>query len=193
MAMTPKIVELYSKTRALHQEFVTADAEVRRLLNTNCEKIDQADAAYALRQTAEFADEIRKKCEELQKLAEKLTCVLAVAEHDPGPVRTAHCTASLDIKTIVTIPRQSTHPKEFAALMEFLGVKRHLWDVPQPEPNDDGEDVTKRHAVVKPHWPGLVDHLNELQAQGLPLPPGIDPNKTYPEYRLTIRKKKGVT
>jgi hypothetical protein len=60
--------------------------------------------------------------------------------------------------------------------MEHLGIPEHM----------------AAGDVVRPHWPGLKEYLTKLAQQGLPLPPGIDPQKTYSEYTLEVRKKKGV-
>jgi hypothetical protein len=45
--------------------------------------------------------------------------------------------------------------------------------------------------AVRPHWPGMVSYLTGLMRQGRPLPPGIDPEKTYPRYKLRLRALKG--
>jgi len=189
--MNPLLVKLFREARAMHESLVTADAELRRLINQTPCRETQADTAYALRETSKFADDVRKRCDELSALAQRLACVLSVAEQNTSTIRTERCSATLDIKSIATIPKQSTHPEQFAQLMEYLGVARHLWEVPNEAEVE--EESERMHAIVKPHFPGLVQHLNRMMAEGKPLPPGLDLDKTYNDYRLIIRKKKGVT
>ena len=45
---------------------------------------------------------------------------------------------------------------------------------------------------VKPHWPGLVERISNETAMGKPLPPGIDPNSSYPVYSMRIRAKQNL-
>lgn len=176
--MRPELARLYRETRALHAGITRALMGVEEAIKTASDEADMADIAYALREIADFADHIRKQCNVQQKLAEKMACVLTVCiTQSAEPIRTEYCTATPDVRPIVSVPRRSTHPKEFEALMNYLGVPKRLWE---------GGD----HAVVKPHFPGLVDLLAKEQQDGKPLPPGIDPNKVYQDYKLNIRKRK---
>ena len=42
---------------------------------------------------------------------------------------------------------------------------------------------------MRMHWPSMVEHLSALAEEGKPFPPGVDPDKTYPIYSTTIRRK----
>lgn len=178
--MNPKLVAIYKQARAIHEAYVQADGELRRFLSTCPNTEDQADAAYALREIADMVDEVRKMANSTGELAQRFACIIAGATGNPEPIRTEYCTATPDVKPIASVPRQSSDPEGYALLMEHLGIPRAMWD--------RGDDKS----VVKPNWPGMMSYLAEQMKQGKPLPPGIDPDKTYSEYRLLIRKKKGV-
>jgi hypothetical protein len=180
MAMNPVLVQLYKEARSLHESFVKVDAALRKELTTNPNVEDHADAVYALRELAKLADEVRKKANSISEISQKLACVIQVATKNTDTIRTDHCIGTTDVKPIVTLPKQSTQPEQFAALMNWLGIPAAMWD--------RGDD----HSVVKPHWPGMMNYLAEQMAAGRSLPPGVDPNKVYDEYKLTVRSKKGV-
>lgn len=156
---------------------VAAQVEVDALIHSSADEKEQADTAYALRQIEDLADEIRKNCKKQGELAQRMACMIVGTAGGSTIIRTDHVSATCDIRPIVSIPRRSTHPEEFAELMRYLKVPDELW-----KPGD--------HAAMQPHWPGLVDLLSRRQAAGLPLPPGIDPNKTWPKYALILRGKK---
>jgi hypothetical protein len=179
--MKAKLVDLYKRARDLHEEFVRADADLRKMVMTCASVEEHADTSYALRETADFVEDVRKRCEAIKKLAEQIACVLYTQMGMKDTIRTDYCSATPDIRTIVTIPRKSSDPENFGKLMTFLGVPPELWNAPEES------------TVVKPHWPGLMAHLHRMQIEGKPLPPGVDPNKTYPEYKLIVRKRKGVS
>lgn len=174
MTMNVRLVELYEKVQALHAEAYSTLESLKGGLSASSDMKAHADAAYALRETAKYADDIRKMCIAQQETCEKIACAVAIKLEHMGPIKTDHCTASTKIKMIASVPRPSTQPEEFAALMEYFGIKNNTQE------------------LFRLHWPTFVDHLSDCLSEGKPLPPGIDPNKTYPEYRLVIHKKKGV-
>jgi len=180
MAMIPELVELFKQAQSLHARFIEVDLEVRRKLNGCADIETHVDAAYALREISEFADALRKKANATKQTAESLAIMINTANGSADTIRTEYCTASTDVKTLVSIPTRSKKPEEFGKLMDWLGV---------PEPLHSGGD----RAVVEPNWPGLIEHINKALAEGRPLPPGVDPNKTYSESKLIIKRRKGVT
>lgn len=175
----PKLVEMYKTMRAAHRQMVEIDALMEREITSSISKEDDADSAYALREIAKFADDTRKRCEKLKRLAEKMAVMISLTEGSADSIRTDHCTASIKMRTVVTVPNRNRNPAEYVKLMEWLGVPEHFWKG-RPEP------------IVETYWPGLIEYLCEQLADGKPLPPGIDPNKTYPEYSLVCTKRKGV-
>jgi hypothetical protein len=171
--------DLYRLARELHGEVIRECAAQNARTKSDPRPTELADAAYALREIETFLEEARKKIKSEKEFAEHMACAVTTQVYQTAEaIRTEYCTAKPDVKMVVTVPSRSKDPEKYAAMMEYLEVPRVLWD--------SGEE----HAVVKAHWPGLVAHLDKLQAQGKPLPPGIDPNKTYPNYKLIIRGKK---
>jgi hypothetical protein len=176
------MVELYKLAKEFHKRVVEEDAALTRWLASNTSREDHADMAYAIRETTNFMEDARKKLFHVSELAQKLACIISVHIGQADSFRTEHCTATPDPKTFISIPRRSTHPEQYAKLMEHLKIPRELWDVSEED-----------HAVVKPHWPGLVDYIARQLQEGLPLPGGVDPNKTWVEYKLRLLKKKEVS
>lgn len=135
-----------------------------------------ADWAYALSECEKMLDRLRKDAKAAKEMAEKICCLLYTKLGEGGPIRTEHVTATPRVKFMASIPKQSTNPEAFARLMEHLGIPREMWE----------------KDVVRPHWPGFTDFFTECLEAGKPLPPGIDPDKTYPLYALTLRKRKDI-
>lgn len=172
---------MFTEAQTLHASFVRNEISIRKFLVGCSSKEEHADAAYAFRETHKLIDDVRKRLEDLRKLSEKMACVIAAATFDADTIRTDYCSATPDVKPIASVPSRSRQPEEYAKLMSWLGVPEGLWST-----NDD-------HAPIKPHWPGVMEMLDREMRAGRPLPPGIDPNKTYNEYKLVIRGKKGVS
>jgi hypothetical protein len=151
-------------------------------LGKRCEHLNDmqelADGALACREVYRLADDTRKEVDKLRKLCERMACLLWVKDSDGEPIRTRFCTATPDVKIIASIPKRTTRPDDYARLMTHLGIPVEMWD----------RDIE----VVRPHWPGFVDYISKLTAQGLPMPPGIDPDRTYPEYHLRTRRTRDV-
>jgi len=172
--MNQTVRELYIDVRDFHHKLLRVLPEIEQEIKSGSDEKEMADLAYAMREIARLCDDARKRCEQKKRLAEQLACALTIAvTQSAEPIRTEFCRASPKMRSIVSVPRRSKEPEKYAELMKYLGVPEHLWQ--------GGE-----HAVVNTHWPGLMDLLAAKQERGEPLPPGIDPNKTYPEYTLVI-------
>jgi hypothetical protein len=108
-----------------------------------------------------------------------MACLVWVTKESDEPIRTEYVTASPDVKQMVSLPRRRSNPEGYATLMRYLGIAQELWDVDE-----------ESHAAVSFHWPGMIDYVSTLLAQGKPLPPGVDPTSTYPVYKLGLRPKR---
>lgn len=185
--MRADFVETFKRAMRAHSEVVAAEAELRRLLTAEpavaSSREELADAAYALREAEAIVDEGRKKLRGLRELAERMCCMVSAVSGDGECVRTPHCTAIPTVRTNVSVPTRKRDYEGWRALMRHLGVPDGLL----------GGPAESEHAAIDVHWPGLMDLLSREAAEGKPLPPGVDPNKTVAAYSLTIRKKKGVT
>ena len=180
--MKPNAQQMFRKMREAHDFAVATIAALEQDVQATCgnDEKELADIAYALRETRELAEDLRKRADALGRLAQSAACVLQVTVNGSAEsIKTDYCTAVLKMKTVVSIPKKDRQPEEYAALMDWLNVPRELWQNPE-----------SKYSAVEFHWPGLVDLISQRQAKGERLPPGIDPNKTYVEYSLTMRGKK---
>jgi hypothetical protein len=178
--MRESLVELYRRAKSFHEQAYRITSELQSAVRQCRSQEDLADDVYAIRQATKFVEDARKEMGKLERLAEKMCCALWVQAGLGDPISTRHCSASPDVKMMASLPNRHTQPEAYEKLMRHLGVPESLWR--------DGD-----HASVEIHWLGFTDMLSRDLAAGRPLPPGIDPEKTYPEYRLSpVRGKMGV-
>jgi len=178
--MKQNMIELYRKIRDLHN-YVVSQMETINLDTASCGNVENiADTAFALRECATFAEEIKKKCDKMGWLAQKTACYIYVSMNENGaePIRTEYCTATPDIKQVASLPDKRKQPAEYASLMAHYAIPLDVYAGENP--------------LMQAYWPGMIERINADQKAGLPLPPGIDPTKLVADYRLLIRKKKGV-
>lgn len=177
--MREDMVAVYQRLRNVHAEVYATVSQVREQMKQVCDIDEHADVVYACHETMKYLDDIRTEINKLNDQCEKIACAIWVREGTGETIRTSFCTVSPEVKIMASIPRKKTDPDSYNAFMRSLGVSDDV--LRQPED------------VVRPHWPGLVEYVSRLAAAGKPLPPGVDPDKTYPVYTLHIRaKRKGV-
>lgn len=180
--MHPCAVTLYKTTRHAHDDGyksiveLTRDMSARKPPDVN----ELADAIYALDQVEKLADSLRKEAKKVRDHLDKIMCAVCV-EQELSVVKTEHCAATPSLKMVAPLPSKSKDPEHYAQLMEFFGIKRELWDTP-----------VGVASPVQLHYPGMVDFVSDQLVSGKPIPPGIDPNKTYPVFRVSVRKLKDV-
>lgn len=179
--MKTEAIAAYRAVKAAHVECVKQFVALEKALETACGNNPQevADIAFALREMYDLLETTRKQTAAIGKTAQQVACLLSIASGNAGTIGTAYVAATPNVRTIPAIPKRRDRPQEFAALMDYLKIPRDLWE--------KGD-----HAIVDFHWPGLVDKLTNDAANGLPLPPGIDPTKTFAEYSLRMRTRKEV-
>lgn len=170
--MNDKTKALYEKIQKFHLE-VFAELDAAHKNNSENDMQELADQALAAREMNKLLDSMAKKAKELQSVRERVCVLIWMKDSDGSNIKTPYCNAAPNIKTMASIPHHRRDPEKFTEMMEFLGVPKEL--------HSDG--------VVRPHWPAFVDYISTLAEEGKPFPPGIDPNKTYPVYSLTLRKK----
>lgn len=180
--MRPDAKELYEAIRNAHSAAVQLLVPMNAYVKAgDSSPPGLADLAYALRECRDFAKDVAKRCDELGKLAQRVACMRQLVENGTSDsIVTQRCVAVLGVRSVPAVPSKTKNPEQWAQLMDYLGVPRGL---------HDGLDKP----VVDTNWPGLVQRLSDDLAAGKPLPPGIDPTKTFPEYSLNIRgKERGV-
>jgi len=167
------LLEQYVGLRQCYLDTYALLAEIRdcvREHKADYKITNNVDFLYVMRETSKIANDLRKECDGIIKIFENVTCALWVTQNEAGPIRGALATGSPDLKVGVNLPNQNREPEKFEALMNFFKI-----------PND-----AVKNKVVKLYWPGLCEHISNLIEEGKPLPPGIDPTKTYPTYSVRI-------
>ena len=180
--MLDKAIALYSGVKEAHQETYLTMKEIKDDLQKGLPSVkDLADLVYATKQCKNLVEDSVRDLRSLIELSEKLTCLLWTRLGDPNPIRTEHCTATPRVGQMASLPKRKSNPEGFKKLMEYFKVPPALWDLP------DGE-----RGPVEFDWKGVTELITSRAEQGLPLPPGIDPQKTYPVYGVTCKPRKEV-
>lgn len=183
--MHAKAIELFQYIQVVHRELTPALDEAHEHTRTEKDLGELADIAYAMREIAKFADEIRKQADKVQDTAGKLACLYWSEAQEMEPIKTKHCTGTPDVGLMVSIPNKRKDPENYAAFIEWLGIPRELAVYDNPEDRDE-------HKPVDLHYNGVCEYLTKRLAAGGDMPPGIDIEKTYSVFKLKIRKKKAV-
>jgi len=136
---------------------------------------DGTDQAFLLRETSKIAEELRKECDAKLKLISQVIAMRVAKKmmQDPeleSTVRGELATGTVDCKEKPAIPKVGS--PEYAKLCEFFKVP--------------AEEVPS--GVIRFHYPTLVDIMQDMAARGENPPDGII--KTYPDYTLTLRRRK---
>jgi hypothetical protein len=170
--------------RERHEQVYLKIKELKELASKQGDIKELTDIAYALHECEKFLDAEEKECRNFRETLERVIGALWAKIGNPEPVRTAHVTASPDIKIMVPMPDRRREPEAYQKLMRSMKVPEELWVA------GEGDN---EHSVVKPHWPGMVEYVSQLASRGLPLPDGLDPSKTMSIYKLRYRGKKEVS
>jgi len=128
------------------------------------------DSIYALKEAAAALEDIRREVKKLYEFFERLACMCWTLKGDYEPIRTEKCTGSPEVKQTVVTPKYGSPEYE---------LMREYFKIPEGVP-------------FRPHWPSMLERISEDIAKGGNIPPGCDPSKMLPQYRVTIRNKKGV-
>lgn len=137
-------------------------------------KEELVDVAIVAREIARVLNDCRRQCDGLLDLCSRLACVKWVAEtqNETGDASTCiHGSlgrGTPDVKEAVTVPSREKNPDEYYRMMKALGAV-----------------TAAKKDLVRPHWPGLTEHISNLMKQGKRVPDGVDPRKTYHLYKLS--------
>ena len=177
--MNQEVVEYYKVVQQMHAELYQRSKKLVEAINTCTDLGELTDYAYALRDASKLLEDSAKDARKAQKRASDITCILWV-QHSaadasfPDKIKTEHCTGTPQVKFAGRVPRPGT--PEYDELLAFMGMPEGLI----------------KSGVMRTHWPSFVDYLTRLAEEGKPLPPGVDPETTYPVYELRLRKGKCV-
>jgi hypothetical protein len=177
--MLPEAKQYYSRVKEAHEDLIRIRIEVKEKAEQLNSMEEFADLAYALEMSGKMIDDLEKENRLLNELMQRKACMLWVTRSlDGSNIKTEYTNAKPVMKEIATLPRRHKDPQAYNELMKFLGVPAELLEGDKPPVGMD--------------WKGMVDMLSDRKAKGLPLPPGIDPDKTYPLYELHMMRRKDV-
>lgn len=141
---------------------------------------DIVDISFALRSLSELHDDIRKELNSAREFIGKIACIRWIQESvNLTPEEMAlsihgeYAKGIPKVMTMASLPREKTNPEDYLKFMKRIGVF--------------GQAL--KRGLVKVSWPAVTEYITDLTAKGKPLPPGIDPDKTYTLYNLRIVKK----
>lgn len=182
---------LYSGSRKSHEDLYRLSQVINGAipaadLETLC------NIAHALRQSNKYIEDLRKTLTAIERFAERLACMRYIQDGDnekQANVKTEYVTATPDVTYCASIPTLERDAEAYHSLMSYLGIDPVLRDQGIIQNEDGTRDYTE---VIKVHWPGFQSLMNRLAAAGIALPDGIDPEKTYTEYKLRLRSRKEI-
>jgi len=169
-------VKVYKLCKELHEEMFKLRAPLFDLVKAEGDLQEIADVVYATREAMRHLEEVRKDVRKANDVAQKLGCVRWTEQDDAEPIRTDNCIGSPKVRMTASVPSRRKDPEAFEELMRSLNIPEALW-------------VSDS---VRLHWPGFVEYLTELLADGKQLPKGIDPESKYPVFTLEVRKVKDM-
>ena len=167
-------VQTYGEIKSLFIKAYTELTEYRDKVKTlKYDERDLVNFVYVLRETSRYLDELRKEMNAVGDLCEKVCCAIFTKDalnSTETSIRASLATGTPKLRMQAKIPKRSDEPKKFYALMKHFGIDPKTADLD----------------VMRIHWPSMRDSLSTTLAEGKPLPPGIDPEDTYPIYSVTV-------
>jgi len=134
---------------------------------------DLVNLVHVSREISKLANDLRKEADGIARILEGIACVVNLTRGEGGPIRATLATGSPSMTLGVKLPHRERNPEAFQELMNYFGIELN--------------SLTDR--AVRPHWPAICEIVSVLAEEGKPLPPGIDPDATYPTYSLRIKSK----
>ena len=172
-----KLHGMYKRAKVLHDDLYAAIIGINKSMRTDTVE-DMVDLCLILRSTSELVDSSRKDCNGMKDLLTKVVCMkwanecLNMGAGKPKPIRGKLASGSPDVAQTASLPSKRNTPKDYELFMRSIGA----WQAGNRD-------------LVRPHWPGITVHITECLSAGKPLPPGIDPNKTFPVYKFNPLRK----
>lgn len=166
------LLKEYDKMKKVHLTCYELLSIIRDSLRASkYEMKDMVNFIYVMREISKLADDLRKEADGIGHMFENAACAVWVAQSETKPIRAALATGTPDCKLALKVPNRKTEPERFQKMMDFFGIPASA--------------VAAR--VIKPYWPGLCEFISLLSEEGKPLPPGVDPDDTYPTYRVRVK------
>ena len=167
--------------KAVHRDFIEYMARLKGAISRNELSPESVlDACWLMFEIAKYAEDVEKEARKQRELLEKICCGVWVVRcaadpNAPGHLEGAIARGTPKLGLGVNLPEKGS--EEYREFLAFLGLSEEQID----------------RDVVRPHWPHVQDLLTERAEQGLPTPPGIPADRTYPRYKLVaLQPKRGV-
>lgn len=164
----------YESVVRVHQHVYGTLQQVRSESVQANDMTELVDMSYVCREIDRFLDDMGKEVRKLQALVDRIVCLKYIQDTDLGDesIQTEYCSAKPDIRSGVRFPEKDS--PEYAQLLAYIGVPEGLRD------------------MVRLSYQKMSDLVSDLEARGLPLPEGLRCENTFNDFRLHIRKKKGI-
>jgi hypothetical protein len=173
--MLQREVELMDQVKKLHFELVTRMHELELQVKQGKTPIpEMVDFAFACREYERYANDMKKEASKLQQLIAKVVTMLWVIDASSERIETDYCTCEPQMRVHASVPSFSKDFKRYQTVLSNIGVPQEIIAA----------------GVLDTNWERLGDFLTEKTKNGLPLPEGIDPERTYTVYRLSMRVRK---
>ena len=167
-----ELIKEYTKMKQVYLSCYELLANLRDDLRASKYELeDMVNFIYVMREISKLTNDLRKETDGISHMFENMACMLYTIKQKTDPIRASLATGSPDVKLAVKIPNREREPEKFYALMNFFNIS---------------SDALEKK-VTKPHWPGICEQVSIMAEEGKPLPPGLDPEDTYPTYRVMIR------
>lgn len=172
----PEIKDFYKTVFDLTMKVQEHVDDLQSRIQSQTSLVDQADCDYVIFRATELVDDLARRLNRMKRMSEQILCLKYMVESEGGPIKTEYVTASPTMTSMPRIPTKANDPEGYAAFMGSLGCTPEMIEA----------------ELFRPHWPSVLEHVAEQAAQGKPLPPGTSEKSTYPVYKVTRRKRKGV-
>lgn len=162
-----RLREAYAVMRAAFDEVVHA-TKVAEQRYRECVQGELADCLYAMRETSEVCEGLRKFIDKVAHEIKKTVCERQVAAPEGAMIRGEFCSARTSYKQLSKIPSFDNDPEGYNLICDWLGIPEDLRDrgkILFAAP--DGEFETE---VVKINFNGYQDMLEQYRAAGYVLP-----------------------
>ena len=164
--------ELYKETLQFFNARILQLRELEKGANTLDECVD---TVYAIRESVEYLEELRKKLNSLSEDLQTAIC-LSLATRFKKSHATEYCTGTRKQTLVHNIPTKKRQPEKYQEVMEHLGIPQEVID----------------RELVRIHWPSWKDFCQSLMEAGEPVPAGVDPSKATTIFSVTVRRKKDI-
>ena len=170
--MNSQSKNLYSETQ---KYFNSRIPKMQELFESATTLDEITDTIYAIRDSVEYLENIRKELNKIKYQLEQMACVAILARNEKSCC-TEYCCGTKRMSQDFSIPTKKKDPKRYNELMATLGIPQQVTD----------------RELVRVHWPAFKEYCAELQERGENPPAGIDPKNGHPCYSVAIRKKKDI-